>query len=62
MIKARPKYPTDLYGTICIDNAQKYIVICLIIPTTFPFDVGSRVEIIRHTSGYLFDQKEIFSD
>jgi hypothetical protein len=41
---------------------QKYIVICLIIPTTFPFDVGSRVEIIRHTSGYLFDQKEIFSD
>jgi hypothetical protein len=30
--------------------------------TTFPFDVGSRVEIIRHTSGYLFDQKEIFSD
>jgi hypothetical protein len=30
MIKARPKYPTDLYGTIYIDNIQKAVVICLI--------------------------------
>ena len=36
MIKARPKYPTDLY-----DNIQKAVVICLIILTTFPFDAGS---------------------
>ena len=41
MIKARPKFPTDLYGNIYIDNIQKAVVICLIIPTTFPFDVGS---------------------
>jgi hypothetical protein len=38
MIKARPKYPTDLYGTIYIDNIQKAVVICLIILTIFPFD------------------------
>ena len=38
MIKARPKYPTDLYDNIYIDNIQKAAVICLIIPTTFPFD------------------------
>ena len=37
MIKARPKYPTDLYGNIYIDNIQNAVVICLIIPT-FPFD------------------------
>jgi hypothetical protein len=43
MIKARPKYPTDLCGTIYIDNIQKAVVICLIIPTTFPFDAGSSV-------------------
>ena len=53
MIKANPKYPTDLYGTIYIDNIQKAIVICLIILTTFPFDAESRVDNIRHTSGYL---------
>jgi hypothetical protein len=41
MIKARPKYPTDLYDNIYIDNIQKAVVICLIIPTTFPFDAGS---------------------
>jgi hypothetical protein len=41
MIKARPKYPTDLYGTIYIDNIQKAVVICLIIPTIFPFDAIS---------------------
>ena len=55
MIKARPKYPTDLCGTIYIDNIQKAVVICLIIPTTFPFDAGSRaMDNVRHTSGYFF--------
>jgi hypothetical protein len=52
MIKARPKYSTELYGTIYIDNIQKAVVICLIIPTTFPVDAGSRVDNVRHTSGY----------
>jgi hypothetical protein len=52
MIKARLKYPTDLYGTIHIDNIQKAVVICLIIPTTFSFDAGCRVDNVRHTSGY----------
>jgi hypothetical protein len=37
MIKAKPKYATVLYGTIYIDNIQKAVVICLIIPTIFPF-------------------------
>jgi hypothetical protein len=46
MIKAKPKYPTDLHGTIYIDNIQKAVVICLIIPTTFPFDAGSKVDVI----------------
>ena len=59
MIKARPKYPTDLHGTICIDNIQKAVVICLILPTTFPFDAGSRVENVRHTSGYIFFYAEL---
>jgi hypothetical protein len=54
MIKTRPKYPTDLYGTIYIDNIQKVVGICLIIPTTLPFDSGSRVDNVRHTSGYFF--------
>ena len=54
MIKASSKYPKDLYGTIYIDNIQKAVVICLIIPTTFPFDAGSRVDNVRHTSGYFF--------
>ena len=44
MIKARPKYPTDLYGTIYIDNIQKAVVISLIIPTIFPFDAGSSIK------------------
>ena len=43
MIKARPKYTTDLYGTIYIDNIQKAVVICLIIPTIFPFDAISSI-------------------
>jgi hypothetical protein len=66
MVKARPKYPTDLYGTIYIDNIQKAVVICIIIPTTFPFDVGSRLDNARHTSGYFLcwiqHQKEILSE
>jgi hypothetical protein len=53
MIKARPKYPTDLYGTIYIDNIQKAAVICLII-LTFPFDSGSREDNVHHTSRYFF--------
>jgi hypothetical protein len=44
MIKATPKYTTDLYGTIYIHNIQKAVVICLIIPTKFPFDAGSRMD------------------
>jgi hypothetical protein len=44
MIKARPKYPTDLYGTIYIDNIQKAVVICLIITTIFPFDAVSSIK------------------
>ena len=54
MIKARPTHPTDLYDTIYIDNIKKGVVICLIIPTAFTFDAGSRVDNVRHTSGYLF--------
>ena len=54
MIKARPKYPADLYGTIYIDNIQKAVIISLIIPTIFPFDAGSRVDNVRHTSGYFY--------
>jgi len=54
MIKARPKYPTDLYDTIYIDNIQKAVVICLIIPTAFTCDAGSRVDNVRHTSGVFF--------
>ena len=53
MIKARPKYPTDLYGTIYIDNVQKAVIICLII-STFPFDAGTRVDNVCHASGYFF--------
>jgi hypothetical protein len=44
MIKARPKYPTDLYGTIYIDNIQKAVVICLIILTIFHVDAGSSIK------------------
>ena len=42
MIKARPKYPTDLYCNIYIDNIHKAVVICLIIPTIFPFHAGKK--------------------
>jgi hypothetical protein len=42
----------DLYGTIYIDDIKKTVVICLIIPTTFPFDSGSRVDNVHHTSRY----------
>ena len=44
MIKTRPKYPTDLYGTIYIDKIQKAVVICLIIPTIFSFDAISSIK------------------
>ena len=47
MIKARPNYSTDLYGTIYIDNIQKTVVICLIIPTIFPFDAISSIKNTR---------------
>ena len=40
MIKARPMYCTDLYGSMYIDIIQKAVVICLIISTTYPFDAG----------------------
>jgi len=40
--KSQTKVP-DLYDNIYIDNIQKAVVICLIIPTTFPFDAGSSV-------------------
>ena len=43
MIKARPKCPTDLYSTIYIDNIQRAVLICLIIPTIFPFDAGTSI-------------------
>jgi hypothetical protein len=35
MIKDRPKYRTDLYGSIYIDNIQKAVVMCLIISTAY---------------------------
>ena len=34
----------DLYGTIYINNIKKAVVICLIIPTTFPFDAISSIK------------------
>jgi hypothetical protein len=43
-----------LHGTIYIDNIQKAVVIFLIIPTTFPFDAGSRVDNVRHTPGIFY--------
>ena len=54
MIKARPKYPTGLYGTIYIENIRKAVVICLIIPTTFPLDAAPRVDNVRHAFRYFF--------
>ena len=62
MIKARPKYPTDMYGTIYTDNIQKAVVICLIMPTTFPYDSGSRVDNVRHTSRYFFYAGSTFNE
>jgi hypothetical protein len=52
MIKTRPKYPTDLYDNIYIDNIQKD-VICLIIPTTFPYEAASST--IIHFSDVTLD-------
>ena len=53
MIKASSKYPTDLYGTIYIDNIQKAVVICLIIPTIFPFDAGFSIKKIPGCMTYV---------
>jgi hypothetical protein len=47
MKKAKPKYPTNLYGTIYIDNIQKAIVICLIIPTIFPFEAECMTYVVH---------------
>ena len=54
--KSQTKVPYRLvmYGTFYIDNIQKAVVICLIIPTIFPSDFGSRVDNVRHTSMYFF--------
>ena len=64
MIKARLKYPTDLYGTIYIDNIQKAIVICLIIPTTFPFDGGQCTSYIQvfFYAGFSIKRKYCLND
>jgi hypothetical protein len=43
-MKARPNYPTDLYDNIYIDNIQKAVVICLIIPTIFAFDAEASIK------------------
>ena len=51
--KSQTKVPYGLVCTIYIDNIQKAVIICLII-STFPFDAGSRVDNVRHTSGYFF--------
>ena len=45
--------PTDLYGNIYIDNIQKAVVICLIIPTKFPFDAGSSIKNILGCMTYV---------
>ena len=50
--KARPKYHADLYGTIYIDNIQKAVVICLIIPT-FLFDAGFSIKKIPGCMTYV---------
>ena len=47
LYEATPKYPTDLYNNIYIDNIQKAVVICLIIPTIFPFDTISSIKNTR---------------
>ena len=52
MIKTRPKYPTDLQGTIYINNIQKAVVVYLIIPTTFSLDAESS---IKKTPGCMTD-------
>ena len=66
MIKARPKYPTDLYGTIYIDNIEKAVVICLIIPTIFLFDSGSSIKNTRmydvRYPTWIQHQKEMLSE
>ena len=53
MIKPRPKYPMDLYGTIYIDNIQKAVVICLLIPTKFAFDSRPTIKKISGCVAYV---------
>ena len=48
MIKTRPKYPTDWYDNIYIDNIETAVVICLIIVTIFPFDAGSSTPLVSY--------------
>jgi hypothetical protein len=46
MIKARLKYPMDLYSTIYVDNIQKAVVICLLISTPkYPTDLHGTIYI-----------------
>jgi hypothetical protein len=62
------KYP-DVWTCMVLFTSiifKKLLSFCLIIPTTFPFDAGSRVDNVRHTSGYFLcwiqHQKEILSE
>jgi hypothetical protein len=58
MIKARPKYSTNLYGTIYIDNIQKAVVIFLIIMTIFPFDIKDMSKIVTKQKDLNFDRRK----
>ena len=60
MIKARPKYSTNLYGTIYIDNIQKAVVIFLIISTIFPFDIKDMSKIVTKQKDLNFDRRKTF--
>jgi hypothetical protein len=50
LIKSRPKYPTDLYGTIYIDNIQKAVEISLF-PLTLTYTTPTERHIIPRVSG-----------
>jgi hypothetical protein len=43
----------NLYGTIYIDNTEKAVVICLIIPTIFPVDTWSSIKKIPENVTYV---------
>ena len=43
MIKARPKYPTDLDDNIYIDDIKNTVVICLTIPTRVTLQYHSHI-------------------